>query len=93
MVAVPQRIANVGRTSIRLDQARQDIDRGEDFERAIDRGPPDCPAIAGANIGHQLFGGEWPSVLEHSIDYSRPGTGEAIPMVHEDRFDLLPGEI
>lgn len=73
VVTMTGQVADVGRVTVWLDDAAEDIDRGEDFERAVNRCPPDTAADR-AHIGHQLLCREWLGVAEKGVDHGRAGT-------------------
>lgn len=96
MMTVTEGVRNVGGVTVRLDQPGQHVDRGQDLQRAINRGAangwPGRVLHVIAELCHELFGGKGSGMRQHRIDDGCPGGGEAVPVLHEDGFDILPGE-
>lgn len=79
VMAVPWLANHVRRVSPGLEQPREHIDRGENFEGAIDRRPPDA-----RQLRHQLLRREWPGMPEDSFNHSPPRPSHPVTMVRED---------
>jgi hypothetical protein len=79
VMPVPWLTNDVCRVSPGLEQPREHIDRGENFEGAIDRRPPDA-----RQLRHQLLRREWPGMPEDSFNHCPARPSHPVTMVRED---------
>lgn len=89
VMSVAGRAAKVGGVAVRLDDAGEDVDCGEDLERAVDGGATDLRAIwRVAELGHELLGAERAGVPEHGLHDRCARGGEPVAVGAQDSFDL-----
>ncbi len=77
-----RRSDHVGRMPIRLKNAIEDINRREQFERAVHRGATRLRCFR-----HDLLGGKGSLMPEHRIDHSPSRRGNAMTVLAEQARD------
>lgn len=87
MMTMTWRPDDVCRVSAGLQDPGEDVDRGQDLQRSIDRRSPQR-RIRLADDRNQLLGRKRTLVLKDRVDHRQPGCSRAIPVVGE-RFDDL----
>jgi hypothetical protein len=86
VVAVARLADDVGGVATGLEEAGQQIDRGEDLQRPIDGRAPDR-----REFFDELFGGERPPVGEDGFDDGTARHGQAVTVIVEHAQDMLRG--
>jgi hypothetical protein len=88
MMPMTGRSPDIHRAAVLLDKSSQDIDGCQDFERAINRGPPN-PVFAGpGDFGHQVLCRKRPRLLQNHVYNLCPGLREAIAVLHQQGIDI-----
>ena len=87
MMAVTWRPDDIGGVSAGLQDPSEDVDRGQDLQRSIDRCSPQR-RIRLTDDRNQLLRREWSVVAEDRVDHGQPRCGRAIPVVGERVDDL-----
>ena len=86
VVAVPRLTDDVGGVTAGLEEASQEIDRGEDLQRAVDGGATDRGEFL-----DDLLGGERSPVGENGIDNRAARAGQPVAVIVEDIHHMVGG--
>lgn len=78
---------DIRRMPARLQQPRQEIDRGEDFQRPVDRRPSNVRKLT-----DDLLGAERPVMIEHGRHDFPPGRRRPIAMARQDGHRMIERE-
>jgi hypothetical protein len=88
MVAMARLADDVGGMAAGLQESSQDIDRGEDFERAING----CSAYE-RHFGDKLLGGERSLASQDRTDDPAAGRGHPVTVFKQDGIDVRGPEL
>jgi hypothetical protein len=77
---------DVGWMKTRLQEPSQDIERGENFQGAVDRCSPDC-----REFFDDLLGGKGALMSENGIDHSPAGVGQPVAVLVEHAHHMIGG--
>ena len=82
MVAMPGRARDIRGATIRSEDARQYVDRGQQLKGAIDGGASNL-----WRFGDDLLGGEGPVMLQDGVDYGPARLRQAVTMIGKKLAD------
>lgn len=94
MVPMSGSAPDIGRVTIRLNDAGKHIDRGENLKRSIDRRSADLrSARRVSELGDKLLGGERAAVTQDRVHDRGSWRGQAVSVIGERLLDIGLGEV
>jgi len=90
VVAMAGDADDIGGVAISLEEASQDIDRGEDFEGAVDSGAAEF-GIGALQVGDDLLGGEGSRASQDGVDDGAARGGDPVAMIRKEAGDTGRG--